>query len=134
MSYEYALLAMMSIVTSVLISNLIFGHSFFDRQLLDRGIDVSLGRGHIEMMETPVADIVSHDYCKLGEGMSAASAISEITKLKVTEAYIIADDRTFREDHAHDLLTLEPDDSIAELANVSPISIKHDASLHRLLK
>ena len=35
MNYEYALLAMMSIVTSVLISNLIFGHSFFDRQLLD---------------------------------------------------------------------------------------------------
>ena len=135
MSYEYALLAMMSIVTSVLISNLIFGHSFFDRQLLDRGIDVSLGRGHIEMMETPVADIVSHDYCKLGEGMSAASAISEITKLKVTEAYIIADDRTFRgKITLHDLLTLEPDDSIAQLADASPISIKHDASLQQAIE
>ena len=66
MNYEYALLAMMSINNSVLISNLIFD-IFFDRQL-DRGIDVSLGRGHIEMMETPVADIVTHEYCKLGEG------------------------------------------------------------------
>ena len=44
------------------------------------------------MMETPVAD----EYCKLGEGMSVTSAISEITKLKVTEPIIIADDRTFR--------------------------------------
>lgn len=135
MNYEYALLAMMSIVTSVLISNLIFGHSFFDRQLLDRGIDVSLGRGHIEMMETPVADIVTYEYCKLGEGMSAASAISEITKLKVTEAYIIADDRTFRgKITLHDLLTSGPDDPIVTLVDASPISIKHDASLQQAIE
>ena len=135
MNYEYALLAMMSIVTSVLISNLIFGHSFFDRQLLDRGIDVSLGRGHIEMMETPVADIVTHEYCKLGEGMSATSAISEITKLKVTEAYIIADDRTFRgKITLHDLLTSGPDDPLVTLADTSPISIKHDASLQQAIE
>ena len=135
MNYEYALLAMMSIVTSVLISNLIFGHSFFDRQLLDRGIDVSLGRGHIEMMETPVADIVTQEYCKLGEGMSAASAISEITKLKVTEAYIIADDLTFRgKITLHDLLTSRPDDPIVTLADASPVSIKHDASLQQAIE
>ena len=135
MNYEYALLGMMSIVTSVLVSNLIFGHSFFDRQLLDRGIDVSLGRGHIEMMETPVADIVSHEYCKLGEGMSVASAIFEVTKLKVTEAYIIADDRTFRgKVTLHDLLASELDDPIVKLADASPISMKHDASLQQAIE
>ena len=87
------------------------------------------------MMETPVADIVTHEYCKLGEGMSATSAISEITKLKVTEAYIIADDRTFRgKITLHDLLTSGPDDPLVTLADTSPISIKHDASLQQAIE
>ena len=135
MNYEFALVAMMSIVTSVLVSNLIFGHSFFDRQLLDRGIDVSLGRGHIEMMETPVADIVSHDFCKLGPKMSAADAIVDITKLKVTEAYIVGDDDRFQgKISLHDLLATAPTKPIKTLANASPISIKHDASLQQAIE
>ena len=59
MNYEFALAAMISVVVCLMVSDALFGHSFFDRQLLDRGIDVSLGRGHIEMMESPVLDIVS---------------------------------------------------------------------------
>ena len=57
-SYEFALAAMLSIVVAIMVSNLLFGHSFFDRQLLDRGIDVAQGRGHIEMMEIPIVSIV----------------------------------------------------------------------------
>ena len=38
MSYELALAAMLSVVTSSLVAHLLFGHSFFDRQLLDRGL------------------------------------------------------------------------------------------------
>ena len=135
MNYEFALVAMMSIVTSVLVSNLIFGHSFFDRQLLDRGIDVSLGRGHIEMMETPVAVIVSHDFCKLEPKMSAADAIVDITNLKVTEAYIVGEDDRFQgKISLHDLLATAPTKPIKTLANASPISIKHDASLQQAIE
>ena len=55
MSYDLAVCAMLSVVVCVMVSNLAFGHSFFDRQLLDRGIDVTRGRGQIEMMERSVA-------------------------------------------------------------------------------
>ncbi len=65
MSYEYALAAMLSIVTATMVSNLVFGHSFFDRQLLDRGVDVAQGRGHIEMMETQILSIASGDFVRL---------------------------------------------------------------------
>ena len=41
MSYELALCAMLCVVSSVFVSNFLYGHSFFDRQLLDRGIDIS---------------------------------------------------------------------------------------------
>ena len=64
MNYDMALAAMLSVVTCSMISHLLFGHSFFDRQLLDRGIDVAQGRGHIEMMETPVLGIVSDDFAR----------------------------------------------------------------------
>lgn len=135
MNYEFALVAMMSIVTSVLVSNLMFGHSFFDRQLLDRGIDVSLGRGHIEMMETPVADIVSSDFCKLDPTMTVSDAISEITALKVTEAYIIDQDGIFKgKATLHDLLASTPEGQIGTIVESRPISIKHDASLQQAIE
>ena len=65
MNYDFALVAMISVVASIMVTNLVFGHSFFDRQLLDRGIDVSQGRGHIEMTETPVLSVVDANFCRI---------------------------------------------------------------------
>jgi CIC family chloride channel protein len=48
---------MISIVTSVLTSHLLFGHSFFDKQLSDRGIDIAGGRSGLEMMERNIVTI-----------------------------------------------------------------------------
>ena len=45
MNYEFALVAMVSVVAAIMVTNVLFGHSFFDRQLLDRGIDIAQGRG-----------------------------------------------------------------------------------------
>ena len=36
MNYEFALAAMISVVVCLMVSDALFGHSFFDRQLLDR--------------------------------------------------------------------------------------------------
>ena len=44
-SYQLALCVMLSVMSCILITSLVFGHSYFDRQLLDRGIDVTKGRG-----------------------------------------------------------------------------------------
>ena len=71
MSYEFALAAMLSVMVSIILSSHLFGHSFFDRQLQDRGIDVALGRGHIEMMETPVASVVSKEFPRIGPESTA---------------------------------------------------------------
>ena len=37
-SYQYAVAAMMGVMLCGLLTNRLFGHSYFDRQLLDRGI------------------------------------------------------------------------------------------------
>jgi CIC family chloride channel protein len=44
MSYEYAIAALVSTMVAVMISNGLYGHSFFDKQLEQRGINLSQGR------------------------------------------------------------------------------------------
>ena len=96
MNYEFALAAMISVVVCLMVSDALFGHSFFDRQLLDRGIDVSQGRGHIEMMEMPVLDIVSHEFVKIDVGSDVGMAISQLAQSEVTEGYILDERNLFR--------------------------------------
>ena len=89
MSYEYALAAMLSVVVSIMLSNLIFGHSFFDRQLNDRGIDISLGRGHIKMMETPILNLASEDYVGVEPSTTIEDAVEKLVASGVTEGYVL---------------------------------------------
>ena len=60
-SYEFAVAAMLSVVSCKIVSNVLFGHSFFDRQLLDRGINISLGRSHINLMDLSVMKYVAKE-------------------------------------------------------------------------
>ena len=82
MNYDFALVAMVSIVASIMVTNFVFGHSFFDKQLLDRGVDVSLGRGHIEMTETPVSTVVDQNFCQVSTNASVQDALSAMRKQK----------------------------------------------------
>ena len=95
MSYELALAAMLSVVTSSLVAHLLFGHSFFDRQLLDRGIDISQGRSQIEMMELSVKQLATNDYVSLSQDIIAEDAIKAMTKSEVSEAYIVTKEQQF---------------------------------------
>ena len=57
MSYEFAVAAMLSVVVATLLSSLLYGHSFFDEQLMRRGIDLSQGRGNLELMNQSIAKL-----------------------------------------------------------------------------
>ena len=92
MSYEFALAAMLSIVVAIMVSNLLFGHSFFDRQLLDRGIDVAQGRGHIEMMETPVVSIVDTTFPKGASRSRKAARLSNCWLMPAQQKRILIDE------------------------------------------
>ena len=134
-SYEFALLAMISIVTSVLTSHLLFGNSFFDRQLLDRGIDISSGRTGLEMMERNIETIVHQDYCCLNPEDSSQTAINLLIESGSTEAYIIGPDKGFLGKVAlQTLLKGAPDGPAMAEQEVDPISIKSDASLQQAME
>ena len=57
MSYEFAVAAMLSVVVATLLSSLLYGHSFFDEQLVRRGIDLSQGRGNLELMNQSIPQL-----------------------------------------------------------------------------
>ena len=61
-NYELATAAMVSVVFSNLVSYRIFGRSFFDVQLEDRGFDVSLGRDKVILGDRRVGEYMSRSY------------------------------------------------------------------------
>ena len=61
-NYELATAAMVSVVFSNLVSYRIFGRSFFDVQLEDRGFDVSLGRDKVILGDRRVGEYMHRSY------------------------------------------------------------------------
>ncbi len=134
MSYEYALCAMLSVVIAALVSQHIYSHSFFDRQLLDRGIDISQGRGHLEMMEMSVRELVSDDYVTVRLTDTKANVITKMIDHAVSESYLLDGKQFMGKLTLHELLKTGDDISLIDAADTETISIKHDASLMQAIE
>ena len=135
MSYELALAAMLSVVTSALISHLLFGHSFFDRQLLDRGIDISQGRSHIELTERSILRLASKDFVHFSKNTTVKNAIKKMVNAQVSEAYVTSSGQNFLgKVSLHKLLNSEGDFFVTSCLIEEPIQIKHDASLQQAIE
>ena len=95
-SYEFSVAAMICVVMSTLVSYLLFGHSYFTRQLMDRQIDITMGRGHLRMTELPVTKYVRRsDYLAIDGACDIGKAISEMVAAQVSEAYILGEKNSF---------------------------------------
>ena len=57
----YAVAALMAVMTSMLLTYRLFGCSFFDRQLIDRGVDLALGREGIVLTQHTLEDHIGDD-------------------------------------------------------------------------
>ena len=94
-SYELGISTMASVAGCCLITHLFFGHSFFDRQLIDRGINVNLGRGHLKLMEEPVLKYASQDYCEINKSDKVKNALKKMIARNATESYVLDEKRQF---------------------------------------
>ena len=88
-SYQYAVAAMIAVMVCNLLTNRVFGNSFFDRQLLDRGIDLLKGRESIALNQQTVGPFVSQDYVRAEPTVSGSELQQEMRSRGHTEAYII---------------------------------------------
>ena len=135
MNYELALVAMISVMSCVLLTNATFGHSFFDRQLLDRNIDVSMGRGHLELMEKQVIEMTRDSFVQLAPEMVSDHAIEELVLAGSSEAYVVdGSTNKFVGKVSYTDLHGRVGIPVARLLQKNPISIKHDASLQQAMQ
>ena len=90
-SYAYGLSAMLCVILCSVLTLRLFGLSYFDRQLLDRGIDLRLGEEHVELSLTPVSEIDGSDFVRLSDGASLEEARRALSDALATEAYVCDD-------------------------------------------
>lgn len=133
-SYDYAIAAMIAVVISSLVTNRIFGLSFFDRQLLDRGINMALGRESIALDNTKMSECSGGDFVKLSMETDGKTAYRLMQESGVVEAYVVegtdkfigkislfeaitADDEPINKHLQHEPFTLNDSDSLAVAMN-----------------
>ncbi len=135
MSYEVTLFATVAIVSSAFISNLIFGHSYFDLQLLDRGIDISRGRGQLQLMEVRIQKVTTQDFLKLREEETVKTTINKMINENFTEGYILdKENRFIGKINLISILNEGKNVPISNYCDTKPLVIKHDASLMQAIE
>ena len=90
-SYDCAVAAMLVVTITSLLTHRLFGHSFFDRQLLDRSINLGLGRESIAMNQHKIADLASEDYVRLTEKITGENALTKMKEIGDSEGYVVTE-------------------------------------------
>ena len=91
-SYEFGLMALLSVTLCNALTYRTFGLSFFDRQLLDRGIDLRRGREYIHMTQLKVGEIPTSHFLKFGIVTPKQEIIESFIDKNMTEAYFVDED------------------------------------------
>ena len=135
MSYEFAVAAMLSVVVATLLSSLLYGHSFFDEQLVRRGIDLSQGRGNLELMNQSIAKVVSDDYVLLAPSLTVKTAIKMLAKANASEGYCLGEDNDFLgKCSLQQLLLARQGDKLGAQLMTDPVILNHDASVMQAIE
>ena len=91
-SYDLAFVSIICVAGSCLVSNAIFGHSFFDKQLKNRKFKISSGRTEILLSERSIEDLLNRDdLLRIHKNMPKLQVISEFQKYNFSEAYVVDD-------------------------------------------
>ncbi len=126
-SYAYGLSAMLCAILCSLLTLRFFGLSYFDRQLLDRGVDLRLGQEHVELSLTPISEIESGEFVRLEADTPLQSARQALVSAQVTEAYVCAaDDQLIGKVDIHSLAQASSLDSALD---PSPVTLEADGKL-----
>jgi CIC family chloride channel protein len=105
-SYDLAFVSIICVAGSCLISSLVFGHSFFDKQLLNRRFKISRGRTEILLSERPITNLLGKNkFLAMFSGASKEEFMKAFQNSEFTEAYIIdKSDRLIGKIKVNDLL------------------------------
>jgi len=92
-SYEFAVAAMVTVMLCNLITQRVFALSFFDRQLLDRGVDLRGGREAIHLNQIHSRELATNEGIVLDATVDGTQARAILEEKSLTEAYICDENR-----------------------------------------
>ena len=129
-SYDLAFVSIICVAGSCLVSNAIFGHSFFDAQLKNRNFKISSGRTEILLSERSIEDLLNKDdLLRIHKNMPKLQVISEFQKYNFSEAYVVDDNEILvGKLNVNTLL-----DNTDELKVYKPLSIKSTSSVSQAI-
>ena len=91
-SYDLAFVAIICVAASCLISSLTFGHSFFDKQLINRNFKINSGRSEILLSEVVVTTLIGkNEFLKVNEPITKDNLLAQFRDTDFTEAYVVND-------------------------------------------
>ena len=127
-SYQYSLMALLSVTLCSTLTYKLFGLSFFDRQLLDRGIDLSRGREYTQMTQITVSEIEYSDHLTFKPGAGGQNILDAMTEKQMTEAYIV-DDEHLLLGKINVLSLVEDRENYMEKMEKNPVTLSSDNAL-----
>lgn len=132
-SYAYAVAALISVMASMLLTHRLFGHSFFDRQLLDRGINLALGREAIALSQHSLETHLNDDYVKVSETTAGTVALELMREANQTEAYVVSTSgRLAGKLSVHQAIEAN-DQTVFQFSDTDPLVLNIDDSLQHAM-
>jgi len=129
-SYDFAVAAMLAAVIATFFTSLVFGHSFFDEQLLRRGIDLSRGRSDLELQSKSISSVVSNNFISFGPDTRTQDAVEGLIEAQMSEGYCIDADNKFIGKFAlTELLSAPRQASLERHLITDPVMLNHSASI-----
>ena len=134
-SYIYALASLVGLTLSVSLSHILFGASYFDRQLGTRGIDISTGRSGMFLMEKRASDFASLDYIQLHCEDVVRDASRLMSEQNKNEVIVLdATGQFYGKIELHSLIGKPESSKIEKFVDTNCVTIKHDASLQQAME
>ena len=91
-SYDLAFVAIICVAASCLVSSAVFGHSFFDKQLLNRNFKMARGRTEILLSEVSVMNLLGkNEFLVANENILKSDLVKMFENSDFTEVYFVDD-------------------------------------------
>ena len=130
LSYDFTLITLLAVIVSQVVSSNLFGNSFFDRQLLDRGIDLRFGRGKFSLTQEKIAEKAHDDFVSARPDCTVRIVLRHLKQARQTEAYCLSDEGVFQgKVSITELLEADKDRVIADILDRDPLILTSDSSL-----
>jgi len=122
-------------VVSTFLTSLVFGHSFFDEQLLRRGIDLSQGRGNLELMSRDLQAVVHDNFVSFTPITKVGSVVDALVHSGSSEGYCVGDEKQFIGKFSlPSIMKVPKNNKISQHLSNNPITLNHDASIMQAME